>query len=490
MVQVCGTGRQCRMKKLKKKTVAQKKRAKAKAKLKAEEQKRGNWVLDRLDWIKGSADYHSNNNNDNDNKDGVNNNNDVEVDNIITTVDDNDKRHQQQQQQQDTHDISIISWNVLADSYCSRSSHRNLPSKVQSQIFNRKQRQHDVRQTLRLLDAKLMPDLIGLQEVDPPLEISKCMESLGYGVVETLASPDGRNGRVDSCGLYYRKSQWTCLDYETIRLDDIAILRSLSTSLEASETDNTTDKTTTATKKRNRDRNSSSSTSHPNSGSLKGLQRSFVRKNVALLVQLGHIPTGRRVVVVVAHLFWNPAYEYVKLCQTHYVAIRAEAFRREKNNNDIKDVPVIWCGDFNSQPGGSVHQYLTTGVVNAKAIAPWYDTITSREQRQEKQNYNNSNNSNNTTSMDITDSIDDDDDCQDMTGNLDRLNLSENNNTSDAIIIDNNNQKSDDSIAFPKVKYMLDYTLNRLCRWLRILGIDAAIETEEEEIERTRDANM
>jgi len=195
---------------------------------------------------------------------------------------------------------------------------------------------------------------------------------------------------------------------------------------------------------------------------------------------------------VVAHLFWNPAYEYVKLCQTHYVAIRAEAFRREKNNNDIKDVSVIWCGDFNSQPGGSVHQYLTTGVVNAKAIAPWYDTITSREQRQEKQNYNNSNNSNNTTTRDITDSIDDDDDddCQDMTGNLDRLNLSENKNASDAIIIDNNNQKSDDSIAFPKVKYMLDYTLNRLCRWLRILGIDAAIETEEEEIERTRDANI
>ena len=31
-------------------------------------------------------------------------------------------------------------------------------------------------------------------------------------------------------------------------------------------------------------------------------------------------------------------------------------------------------------------------------------------------------------------------------------------------------------------RYILDYTLNRLCRWLRLLGLDAALETEEEEV--------
>lgn len=36
------------------------------------------------------------------------------------------------------------------------------------------------------------------------------------------------------------------------------------------------------------------------------------------------------------------------------------------------------------------------------------------------------------------------------------------------------------------VKYMLDYTLNKFTRWLRILGIDAALETAEEEIQRTK----
>jgi uncharacterized protein with PIN domain len=36
----------------------------------------------------------------------------------------------------------------------------------------------------------------------------------------------------------------------------------------------------------------------------------------------------------------------------------------------------------------------------------------------------------------------------------------------------------------------LDSTLNRFCRWLRILGLDAALETEKEEEERTRDGKM
>jgi len=40
------------------------------------------------------------------------------------------------------------------------------------------------------------------------------------------------------------------------------------------------------------------------------------------------------------------------------------------------------------------------------------------------------------------------------------------------------------------VKYMLDYTLNRFTRWLRILGIDATLETEEEEKERTSNGKI
>jgi hypothetical protein len=126
------------------------------------------------------------------------------------------------------------------------------------------------------------------------------------------------------------------------------------------------------------------------------------------------------------------------------------------------DIPIVWCGDFNSQPKGYVHQYLTKGVVNAKASAPWYTLAnTGREEQKVKAEMNFNNVGHN-----------------DISGQFDRLSI-----TKEVEI------ESKDSFS-PKVKYLLDYTLNRFCRWLRILGLDAALETEEEEKERTRDGKM
>ena len=161
------------MKKTKAKKAVQKRRAKAKTKARVEEQKRGNWVEDRLDWFK-VADRHDHGFDDDvGDEDLADSPNDDDDDPQIPAnkVDDSDNKdmytvHSEQRR----HDISIISWNVLADAYCSRSSHKNLPSKFQSRVFNRKQRQHQIRQTLRLFDSRLSPDLVALQEVGPPLE--------------------------------------------------------------------------------------------------------------------------------------------------------------------------------------------------------------------------------------------------------------------------------------------------------------------------------
>lgn len=45
--------------------------------------------------------------------------------------------------------LSIISWNVLADSYCSPRSHRHLPLVYQRHVFNKELRLHHVRQLLQ-----------------------------------------------------------------------------------------------------------------------------------------------------------------------------------------------------------------------------------------------------------------------------------------------------------------------------------------------------
>ena len=147
------------------------------------------------------------------------------------------------------------------------------------------------------------------------------------------------------------------------------------------------------------------------------------------------------------------------------MAIRVKAFCKRHN-----DIPIVWCGDFNSQPQGYVHQYLTGGVVNAKAAAPWHALSHKQNSKQ-----------NSDDEIYVSDTIHDE-----ITDQFDRLHLTKQKMVNEAT---GNGTQASSSLK-PKVKYLLDYTLNRFCRWLRILGLDAALETEQEEKERTRDGNM
>ena len=47
--------------------------------------------------------------------------------------------------------VGMVCWNVLADSYCSRRSHRHLPLVYQNHVFDRKKRQNHIRQILKRL---------------------------------------------------------------------------------------------------------------------------------------------------------------------------------------------------------------------------------------------------------------------------------------------------------------------------------------------------
>ena len=130
--------------------------------------------------------------------------------------------------------------------------------------------------------------------------------------METIGSSDGRVDRVDSCGLYFREEKWECLNHETIRLDDLAILRSSSAN-EGGEGNNNNATLNHSEISEKRNRRNGKNSGGTNTASLKGFERSFVRKNVTLLARMEHKPSQRQIVVVVSHLFWNPAYDYVKV---------------------------------------------------------------------------------------------------------------------------------------------------------------------------------
>ena len=138
-----------------------------------------------------------------------------------------------------------------------------------------------------------------------------------------------------------------------------------------------------------------------------------------------------------------------KLCQAHYVAKLAMEFS--------SGTPIIFCGDLNSQPGSHVHRYLVNGYVNGKVAAPWYSV----SEEEEHQGY----------AMGSELELEE----ERLSDGFGQLSLEE---------------KTTQVHHTPAVRYLLDFTLNRFTRWLRILGIDAALETEDEEKRRTRDGDL
>jgi hypothetical protein len=113
-----------------------------------------------------------------------------------------------------------------------------------------------------------------------------------------------------------------------------------------------------------------------------------------------------------------------------------------------------------------VHRYLVRGFVNAKSVAPWYFFA--------------SNSAGVDFSVQVEKRPDDGAvasapvDSELLISNLKRISISDH----------------EEKVSSPQVRYILDYTLNRFCRWLRILGLDASLETEEEERLRTKEGKL
>ena len=252
----------------------------------------------------------------------------------------------------------------------------------------------------------------------------------------------------------------------------------------------------------------------------------------------------RRMCVATAHLYWHPGYEYVKLCQAKHWTDKVEEFAAEHAALDDghprpsrRRLPVIFCGDLNSRPGSAVHAFLTRGGVDARAVAPWnpryYENLEveaglgelevadgkgSRRQTAAREGV--------TTPMEDPHREDDpaglppdadhgekDEHTYDAAAQMQNLQLqrdvSEASTANDADddhtamaltpgnglkkiqapmyrsreIHDTTPNSGGDAYSLPR--YLCDYTLNRFTRWLRILGVDAALETAEEEKERT-----
>jgi mRNA deadenylase 3'-5' endonuclease subunit Ccr4 len=416
----------------------------------------------------------------------------------------------------DSLEINIASFNVLAESYLTPRSHPGLPTAYGEVAFDKNKRRKLLVDTLkRFCDPSSLTserwDVLALQELDligDDEEILPAFKSWGYEVVRTPTDQ-----RKDCCAIAFDKEKFRLVNHEVVKFDDLATLYVQSTNNSNRDQDTKLKDGTTFNNIKPNKTNSE----------LTGMVRSFLRRNCAILAELETISASgtdkQSILVASVHLYWHPGYEYVKLCQAKYLMDRAHAMS-SRNSGQDKRIPTVICGDMNSKPGSTVHQYFVQGSVNARSIAPWNyfwnaddeiiysEDIDDRLDGQDavKSSFSDVENDAAVMSNDVEcDTVGDDT----MAGLEEQFqfcqvvdsNTNQNTTMSSSDINSNyraarrmNNHISPQDYAHttptPDVKYMLDFTLNRFTRWLRILGIDAQLETDEEEKERTSGQNM
>ncbi|KAL8948128.1 MAG: hypothetical protein Q9222_005652 [Ikaeria aurantiellina] len=260
--------------------------------------------------------------------------------------------------------FSVLSYNILCEKYATTTLYGYTPLEDLSWNY---------RKTIILGEIKEHDtDIVCLQEVDQENYRDYFKRELGYqdylGVfnpktrARTMQDKDARY--VDGCATFYKGSKYICLDKHVIDFASIALSRP----------------------------------------DMKGehdlYNRVMPRDNIAVVTFFENRATGSRLIVVNAHIYWDPAFEDVKLVQVaimmEQVARLADRWAKHpactdkgvlqhtdpdgeskvKPGEDNQDeptpsqeyssgsqIPLLICGDFNSHDGTGVYKLITEGSV-------------------------------------------------------------------------------------------------------------------------------
>ena len=169
----------------------------------------------------------------------------------------------------------------------------------------------------------------------------------------------------------------------------------------------------------------------------------YLKGNVALIVRLASKEDSRDFIVATCHIHWNPNLPNVKLGQVYYILQRLFSFQSKHDNS--YHPPLILTGDFNSFPSSHIYRLITSSNINellnvsddSKSLEKSFRHFFSRWKRLRDSN----------------------------------------------------------SVLYgPDTKFLCDSSLSRLCRWMRVLGIDAALDSwdcsNSHQLTNSEDKNM
>jgi mRNA deadenylase 3'-5' endonuclease subunit Ccr4 len=250
-------------------------------------------------------------------------------------------------------DITVTTWNVLADAYV----HGQSSAMAAPEQMKWKYRFDLISKVISYLNT----DIFCLQEVDNySSSFKQLFHSLFYHSIYVR-----RPRKNDGCVVAFKSELFELIETEEIQLDDLKYLDPQNDG-------------------RNR----------------------FAKQNVAVLVKLAEKTSGKIIIVCTGHIHWNPNLPDVKLAQVQYTIDRIIKFK------GLGDHPVLFAGDFNSLPSTDIYKLLTGLEVEVDISTP--------------------------------------------------ESFKQSSTTSD--------------IYGPNTKFLCDASLAKLCKWLRVLGVDVAMD--------------
>lgn len=244
----------------------------------------------------------------------------------------------------------VLTYNILAEIYATRQMYPYSPIWALSWSFRREL----LKKELQSYNA----DIICLQEVQGdhykkffyPMMCEWGYE--GWYLKKTRESM-GLEGKVDGCAMFYKRNRFIMKEQYPIELNELV-------NEFANNILNDFDMTYPTASLMERE---------SFQGTLSRLKSRLMRDNVAQIAALEAVPAnnetsrkaqaGPLLCIANVHIFSNPKFPDVKLWQSHSLVKQIERVVMSRN------LPVILCGDFNSEPSSGVYELMTRNHVPA-----------------------------------------------------------------------------------------------------------------------------
>lgn len=235
-------------------------------------------------------------------------------------------------------DISLFSWNMLAQALVRRELFPN------SDFLKVKDRIPTLMQEVLYYN----PDIALLQEVD---RLSDHLPSLTktYSYTSFIGYPNKSHGLL----IAYKTALFEKIGERGIRLDELAIV-DVTPSSSDPPTPSTLPSTPSPTSTTEVDEFNEVPLPPPPPRNTIGLSRST--RNVALTVALKFKNRPGGIIVATTHLFWHPQHVYERTRQVGVLVREMNKFRN--GEGEWNDWPLILAGDLNTQPRESTYRLL------------------------------------------------------------------------------------------------------------------------------------